>query len=111
MGLTLSLNELRSFSGLQAIYSLHLLFSTRKLCFLTFSSVPVITGSTGAVPVIRLPLSMEILYCKEIKPMNPKGNQLLIFIGKTDAQAEASVFWLSDMRDQLISKDPDTGKD
>ena len=43
--------------------------------------------------------------------MNPKGNQLLIFIGKTDAQAEASVFWLSDMRDQLISKDPDTGKD
>ena len=60
MDLTLSLNELRSFSGLQAMYSLHLFFSTRKLCFLTFSSVPVIIGSTGAVPVIRLPLSMEI---------------------------------------------------
>ena len=43
--------------------------------------------------------------------MNPKGNQLLIFIGKTNAQAEALVFWLSDMRDQLIRKDPDTGKD
>ena len=55
--------------------------------------------------------SWESLYYKDIKPVNPKGNQLLIVIGKTNAQAEALVFWLSDMRDQLIRKDPDTGKD
>ena len=50
--LKLSLNELRSLSGLQAMHSLHLLFSTRKLCFLTFNSVPVnrLTGSTSGLP-------------------------------------------------------------
>ena len=48
---------------------------------------------------------------KEIKPVNPKGNQPWIFIGRTDAKAEASVLWLCDMKSRLIGKDPDTGKD
>ena len=34
------------------------------------------------------------LYCKEIKPVNPKGNQPCIFVGRTNAEAEAAVFWL-----------------
>ena len=34
--------------------------------------------------------------CKEIKPVNPKGNQLQIFIGRTDAEAETPIFWLLD---------------
>ena len=49
------------------------------------------------------------LDCKEIKPVNPKGNQPQIFIGRTDA--EAPVFWPSDAKSQLIGKDPDAGKD
>ena len=49
------------------------------------------------------------LDCQEIKPVNPKGNQPWIFTGKTEA--EALIFWLPDAKDQLIGKDPDSGKD
>ena len=48
---------------------------------------------------------------KEIKPVNLKGNQLWIFIGRTDAEAEALVLWPHDMKNQLIEKYPDAGKD
>ena len=51
------------------------------------------------------------LDCKEIKPVNPKGNQPWIFIWKTDAEAEAPILWPPDMKRQLIGKDPDAGKD
>ena len=51
------------------------------------------------------------LDCKEIKPVNPKGNQPWIFIGRTDAKAEAPILWPPDMKSQLIGKDPDSGKD
>ena len=51
----------------------------------------------------------SLLDCKEIKSVNPKGNQSQIFIGRTDA--EAPVFWPSDAKSQLIGKDPDAGKD
>ena len=44
---------------------------------------------------------------KEIKPVNPKGNQLWIFIEKTDAEAEGPIFWPPDVKSQLIGKDPD----
>ena len=49
--------------------------------------------------------------CKEIKHVNPKGNQLWIFIGRTDTEAEAPIFWLPKMKNQLIRKDPNAGKD
>ena len=49
------------------------------------------------------------LDCKEIKPVNLKGNQSWIFIGKTDA--EAPILWPPDVKSQLIRKDPDAGKD
>ena len=48
---------------------------------------------------------------KMIKPVNPKGNQSWIFIGRTDAEAEAPILWPPDVNSQLIWKDPDTGKD
>ena len=51
------------------------------------------------------------LDCKEIQPVHPKGNQSWIFIGRTDAEAEASVLWPSDGKNWLIGKDPDAGKD
>ena len=47
---------------------------------------------------------------KEIKPVNPEGNQSWIFIGRTDVEAEAPVLWPSDMKNWLIGKDPDAGK-
>ena len=48
---------------------------------------------------------------KEIKPVSPKGNQPWIFIGRTDAEAEALVLWPPDAKSQFIGKDPDSGKD
>ena len=48
--------------------------------------------------------------CKEIKPVNPKGNQSWIFIGRTDAEAEAPILWPPDLKSWLIRKDPDGGK-
>ena len=51
------------------------------------------------------------LDCKEIKPVNPKENQPWIFIGRTDADAEASILWPPDVKIWLFGKDPDAGKD
>ena len=48
---------------------------------------------------------------KEIQPVHPKGNQPWIFSGKTDAEAEAPIFWAPDAKNWLIGKDPDAGKD
>ena len=48
---------------------------------------------------------------KEIKPVNPKGKQSLIFIGRTDAEAETPILWPPDVKSQLIIRDPDAGKD
>ena len=48
---------------------------------------------------------------KEIKPVNPKGNQPWILIGRTDAEAEAPILWPPDVKSWLIEKDPDAGKD
>ena len=46
----------------------------------------------------------------EIKPVNPKGNQPWIFIGRTSAEAEAPILWPRDAKDKLIRKDSDAGK-
>ena len=46
-----------------------------------------------------------------MKPVNPKGNQSWIFIGRTDAEIEAPILWPPDVKNCLIGKDPDAGKD
>ena len=51
------------------------------------------------------------LDCKEIKSVNPKGNQSWIFIASTDAEAEPSVLWPLDVKSWLIGKDSDVGRD
>ena len=51
------------------------------------------------------------LDCKEIKLVNPKGNQSWIFIGRTDAEAETPILWPPDVKSWLIRKSPDPGKD
>ena len=71
-------------------------WALKNLCFLT----------------VVLEKSLESpLDCKEIKTVNPKKNQHWLFIGKTDAEAEAPILWPPDTKSQLIGKDPDAGKD
>ena len=62
--------------------------------------------------IVALEKALEIpLDSQEIKPVNPKGNQSWILIGRTDAEVEAPIFWPPDVKNWLIWKDPDTGKD
>ena len=51
------------------------------------------------------------LDCVEIQPVHPKGNQSWIFIGSTDAEVETPILWPPDVKNWLIGKDPDAGKD
>ena len=51
------------------------------------------------------------LDCKEIQPVHPKGNQSWIFIGRIDAEAETVILWPPDVKNWLIGKDSDAGKD
>ena len=48
---------------------------------------------------------------KKIKPVHPKGNQSWIFTGRTDAEAETPILWPPEVKNWLIGKDPDAGKD
>ena len=64
--------------------------------------------------IVMLEKTLESpLHSKDIKPVNPKGNQPWIFIGRTDAEAEAKakILWPPDAKNWLIGKDPDAGKD
>ena len=63
-------------------------------------------GALGKRRLLKSPLDV-----KETQPVHPKGNQLWIFIRRTDAEAEAPIPWLPNAKSQLIVKDPDAGKD
>jgi len=51
------------------------------------------------------------LDCKEIQPVHPKGDESLVFIGRTDVEAETPILWPPDVKSWIIGKDPDAGKD
>ena len=51
------------------------------------------------------------LDCKEIQPVHPKGDQSWVSIGRTEAEAETLILWPPDVKNWLIGKDPDAGKD
>ena len=53
----------------------------------------------------------RLLDWKEIQPVNSKGNQSWIFIGRTDPEAETPILWQPDAKNWLLGKDPDGGKD
>ena len=61
--------------------------------------------------IVVLEKTLESPLDSKIKPVNPKGNQTWVFIGRTDAEAEAPVLWLPDAKNWLIGKDLDAGKD
>ena len=63
-------------------------------------------SNSGAGEDLKSPLDS-----KKIKPVNPKGTQPWIFIGRTDAEFEALILWLPDANSRLIGKYPDAGKD
>ena len=66
----------------------------------------------GCFQIVILEKTLESpLDCKEIKPVNPNGNQPCIFIGRTDAEAEALILWPPNAKNWLTGKDPDAGKD
>ena len=50
------------------------------------------------------------LDCKEVQPVHPKGDQSCLFIGRTDVEAETSILWPPDVKNWLIWKGPDAGK-
>ena len=61
---------------------------------------------------VVLEKTLECLFdCKEFTPVNPKGNQPWIFIGRTHAEAEAPMLWSNDVKSRFIEKDSDVGKD
>ena len=62
--------------------------------------------------IVVLEKTLEgLLDSKEIKLVNPKGNQPWIFFGKIVAETEAPILWPPDAKSQLFGKDPDTGQD
>ena len=66
----------------------------------------------GCFHIVILEKALESsLDSKEIKPVNPKGNQSWILIGRIDAEVEAPILWLPDAKSQLIGKDLDARKD
>ena len=65
---------------------------------------------TDAFELLEKTLESSLDY-KEIKPVNPTGNHSRMFIGRTDAAAEAPILWPPDGKSQLIGKDPDAGKE
>ena len=65
----------------------------------------------GFSPVVLKNTLESPLDCKEIQPVHPRGNQSSIFIERTDAEAEIPVFWPPDVKNWLIWKDSDAGKD
>ena len=72
------------------------IWAQEKSCFWT-----VVLGE-----ILESPLD-----CKEIQPVHPRGNQSWRFIGRIDAEAEASILWLPDAKNWLTGKDTDAGKD
>ena len=71
----------------------------------------VAKSQTRLIDVTFVYIYVYFLGSKEIKPINPTGNQPRIFNERIDAEAEVPLFWPPDVKSRLIGKDPDTGKD
>ena len=74
--------------------------------------VLVATGQEGSSWIMETRLMINSCAdSKDIKPVNPKGNQPWIFTGRTDAETESPILWPPDAKSWFIGKDSDAGKD
>ena len=81
-------------------------------CFACRQLKNQITSLSWCLWIVALEKTLESsLDIKDIKRVNPKGNQLWIFIGRVNAEAEAPILWPPDVKNRLIGKDSDAGKD
>ena len=101
---TLILLKLHLVARYTLIYLITILYSVWHLIFSGFSELQIMLFSYWRKK--KSPLDS-----KEMKPVNPKGNQYWIFIGRTDAEAETPILWPPDAKRWLIWEDPDAGKD
>ena len=93
-------------------YSLSYGFSSCYVCIWELDHEEGGVSKNWCFWIVMLEKTLESpLDCQEIKPVSPKGNQLWILIGRTDNEAETSIFWPPDMQSLLIGKHPDAGKD
>ena len=77
-----------------------------------YNSIPSYLPKKWCFQTIVLEKTLESpLNSKEIKPVDSKGNQPWVFIGRTDAEAEAPILWLPNAKSWLTGKDTDAGKD
>ena len=84
-------------------------FSSSQLCMWKLDHKGGWVPENWCIWTVVLKSLESPLDCKGVKPVNPKGNQSWIFIGRTDA--EAPTLWPSHVKNWLIGKDPDSGKD
>ena len=86
-------------------------FSSSHVCMWEFDHKEGWIQENGCFQTVVLEKTFESsLDSKEIKPVNPKGNQPWIFIGRTDTDAEVPILWPLDLKSWLIGKDPDARK-
>ena len=87
-------------------------FSSSHVCMWELDHKESWVPKNWCFQTVVLEKSLESpLDSKEIKAINPKGNQPWIFTGRTDAKAEAPILWPPDAKSQLTGKDPDAGED
>ena len=87
-------------------------FSSSYVCMWELDHKEGLTPKNWCFWTVMLEKTLEsLLDCNDFKPINPKGNKSWIFIGRSDAEAEAPVLWLPDVNSWLIGKYTDAGKD
>ena len=87
-------------------------FSSSQILIWELDYKEIWVPKNGCFWTVMLEKSLESpLDCKEIQPVHPKENQFWVFIGRTDVEAEAPILWPSNLKNWLIWKDPDAGKD
>ena len=106
------IKEWRHYFADKGLYSLSYGFSSSHVWMweLDYNESRVPTNWWFGIVVLEKTLDSPLDY-KEIQPVNPKGNQSWIFLGRTNTEAETPIFWPPDAKNWLTVKDPDDGKD
>ena len=106
------LKKKRHHSADKGLHSQSYGFSCSHVCMWNLDHKESWVPQNWCFVIVALEMNLEIpLNCKEIKAVNPKGNQTWIFIGRTDAEAQSPTLWPPDVKNWLNGKDPDAGKD